>query len=50
MFVGSREHNWPVLIVLISLNLSFYQVHVVFQCAKMFEMGEKYVWWKLGLQ
>jgi hypothetical protein len=33
-----------------SLHLSFYQVHV-FQCAKMFaEMGENYVWWKLGLQ
>jgi len=34
--VGSKKHKRPVLVVLISLHLSFYQVQVVFQCAKMF--------------
>jgi hypothetical protein len=36
MFVGNKEHKRPMLDVLISLHLSFYQVQVVFQCAKMF--------------
>jgi len=36
MFVGRKEHKRTVLVVLISLHLSFYQVQVVFQCAKMF--------------
>jgi len=31
-----RTQAASVLLVLISLHLSFFQVHMVFQCAKMF--------------